>query len=305
MMASIKSLSRFKSIEDVALVTHKNCLDGSGVKIMFLRAGGLKQNIYEVNAGEVGKFLHKHLQDLNDKFLIFADVGLNKDHDDHKELEKRGDCVLLDHHSTASHLTNESWCLIDQEKCGTELLRLYLELTDDYSYKLSRLIQDDDLWIKKNPESDDLSAFHVFVGSDNFVDRFRYTRNVYRESIFDIDEKEIVSMISDRKERIIEDLLNRVYYKKMCVGDNQINIGYIVSSDHNTSPLLNRLLDRRKDLDVACQINIEKGSVSFRSKNYDVSKLAQLFGGGGHKRASGHSIKEDLLERLIEDIHGI
>jgi oligoribonuclease NrnB/cAMP/cGMP phosphodiesterase (DHH superfamily) len=305
MMASIKSLPRFQNIEDAVLVTHKNCLDGSGAKIMFLRAGGDKSSIYEVNAGEVGRFINRNLHDLNDKFLIFADVGFAKDHDDHKLLEKRGNCVLLDHHNTASHLTNESWCLIDQEKCGTELLRLYLELSDDYSYKLSRIIQDDDLWTKKIPESDDLSAFHAFVGSDNFVDRFRYGRNVYRESIFDVDEKEIVSMIGDRKERIIEDLIGKVREKQLTIDGSEISVGYIVSSDNNTSPLLNRLLARRKDLDVACQINVEKGSVSFRSRDYDVSKLAQLFGGGGHKRAAGHSISSDILERLIEDIHGI
>lgn len=44
-------------------------------------------------------------------------------------------------------------------------------------------------------------------------------------------------------------------------------------------------------------------NISFRSKNYvDVSKIAVYFGGGGHVRASGCSIKEAHLEETIKKV---
>ncbi len=44
-------------------------------------------------------------------------------------------------------------------------------------------------------------------------------------------------------------------------------------------------------------------SISFRSKNYvDVSKIAVAFGGGGHARASGCSIKDVDLEEMIKRV---
>ena len=42
--------------------------------------------------------------------------------------------------------------------------------------------------------------------------------------------------------------------------------------------------------------------VSLRSKNANVSKLASLFGGGGHKNASGFEVKDVKIEELKYDI---
>ncbi len=42
--------------------------------------------------------------------------------------------------------------------------------------------------------------------------------------------------------------------------------------------------------------------VSLRSKNADVSKVASLFGGGGHKGAAGFEVKDGKIEPIKEDI---
>ena len=56
---------------------------------------------------------------------------------------------------------------------------------------------------------------------------------------------------------------------------------------------------------VACQINIDRNSVSLRSRDgTDDSEIAMYYGGGGHKAAAGHSLPQHLVEDIIETIHG-
>jgi phosphoesterase RecJ-like protein len=60
-----------------------------------------------------------------------------------------------------------------------------------------------------------------------------------------------------------------------------------------------------KDIEVFVlfkQLGRNKIRVNFRSRNYvDVNKIAQFFGGGGHKRASGTTI-EDTMERTCRKV---
>ena len=50
----------------------------------------------------------------------------------------------------------------------------------------------------------------------------------------------------------------------------------------------------RLGLDIAAIINPDYCSISFRSRNFDVQKLAAELGGGGHPRASGSPLNKVL-----------
>ena len=291
-----------------ALATHQGCMDGSGCTIMFLRAGGKLENVHFVAAGMVERFIKRDLPSLGDKFVIFADIGLNKKDGEKyaQELEKRGDCVLIDHHITSAHLKDKPWCDVRQEFCGTELLRQYLGLEDDSSKALAALIQDHDLWLRRDERSIELAAFTVFVGQDIFVERFK-DRDVSKE-FFTPMEQEMMKIMSRRRDQFIAAAIRKVVIKDVQwgeSGDKLAKVGYIISPEMNVSLLLDTLLMEHTELDVGCQINLEKGSVSLRSRRgYDVSEMAAFYGGGGHKAASGHRIPEQITHQLIEGIHG-
>lgn len=272
---------------------------------MFLRAGGKRENIRYVAAGMVEKFIKKDLDELGGRFVIFADIGLSGATGEKYAdiLEKRGNCVLLDHHNTSLHLSNRTWCDVRQEFCGTELLRQYLQLEDESSKALAVLIQDHDLWLKKDPRSVELAAFTVFVGQDIFVDRF-VNRDVTKE-FFDPLETELMKIMTRRRDQFIDQAIKKVVVKDVTWNGNTCKVGYIISPEMNVSLLLDTLLSQKPELDVGCQINFEKGSVSLRSRRgYDVSEMAKYFGGGGHKAASGHRISDEIMKGILEDIHG-
>lgn len=293
-----------KDISNVVLVTHMGCMDGAGSTIMFLRAGGKRENVRYVAAGMVEKFLKDNLESLYGKFILFADVAIGGKSNSQQYIDKltlRGDCFLLDHHKTAEHLKGVKWCNINMNKCGTQLTREYFGLNDESSIALANLIQDHDLWLRKDKMSDQLAAFTVFVGQDIFVDRF-YNRDVSK-FVFDEFESELMKIVTHKRDLAIDAILKKVHTRKIMFSGNMVNVGYIITGEPNTSLLLDRLLLKYNNVDVACQVNIEKGSVSLRSKTYDVSEMASLFGGGGHAGASGHRISPHVIEEIIEEIH--
>lgn len=299
-------LPRFTNIEDTILVTHMGCMDGSGCVIMFLRAGGKLENVRFVSAGTLGRFVKKDLLSLEDKFIIFSDIGFSEEHGEKYAgmLEKRGNIVLLDHHVTSNFLKTRTWAHIVMEFCGTELTRQYLGLEDESSKALSAIIQDHDLWKRNDPRSVDLAAFTVFVGQDVFVQRFK-DRDITKE-LFTSLEKEMMDIVLRRRDQFIAAAVKKVVIKDVEWGaSRKCKVGYVISSEMNVSLLLDNVLEKYPEIDVSCQINFERSSVSLRARQdgYDVSEMAKYYGGGGHKAASGHRITEFVMDSIYNDIH--
>lgn len=272
---------------------------------MFRRAGGKKENVRYVGAGALANFITEDLHELGDSFVIFADIGLagprlNEFAD---ILEKRGNVVLLDHHITSSELAGRSWCDIRMEFCGCELLRQYLGLNDDSSYSLAAIVQDNDLWLKKIPGSEKIATFTAFAGQDVYVEKFLH-RNV-THVLFTPQEEEMLAILEHRRDGLIEYELSKTLVRDLRWGHNVTKVGYVVCGDGNVSLLLDRMLEKFPQIEAACQISLDKGSVSFRSRGYDVAELCKYFGGGGHKKAAGHRIPKGIWERVIEDVHGV
>ena len=293
-----------KDINDCILVTHQGCMDGAGSTIMFLRAGGKRENVKYVAAGMVERFLKDNLDSLGDKFILFADISVGGKSNSQQyidELSRRGNCFLIDHHKTAEHLRGLDWCYIDQSCCGTELTRQYFGLEDKSSIALAKLIQDHDLWLRKDKMSEELATFTVFVGQDIFVDRF-LNRDV-SVKVFDDFETELMKIVTHKRDLAIEAINKKAQLRTIMYAGNKIKIAYVITGEPNTSLLLDRLLLKYNEADVACQINIEKGTASLRSKTYDVSEMAKFFGGGGHPGASGHRIPYSIIDEILEEIH--
>lgn len=297
-------IKRPDDLSEVILITHQGCMDGCGSAILFMRAGGQRENVRWCAAGMVERMIKNERLLESDKFIIFADVGLTKGSASKyaDELEKRGNCVLIDHHATSEWLSSREWCDIRMEGCGTELLRQYLGLEDDSSKALARLIDDHDRWLRKDTMSEQLATFVTFVGHDEFISRF-LSRDI-NNGVFTLLEEEMLAIMIRRRDEMIADAIKKVVVREIDLDGETLKVGYITSQEQNTSLMLNRLLEQRHDIDVAAQINLHKRTVSLRSINgYDTTKLAQKFGGGGHKAASGHRMSDSIVNELIERIH--
>jgi oligoribonuclease NrnB/cAMP/cGMP phosphodiesterase (DHH superfamily) len=314
-----------EKIEDAILVTHKGCMDGAGCAIMFCLAGGKRENICYVAAGMVEKFIKKDPAFQGDKFLIFADVGLNtpKYAD---VMERRGNLVLLDHHDTSLHLLGRHWAEIEErnERCCTRMLRDYLianvpggRVLKSTSYRVfAETIDDHDRWLRqKLPLSEDLATFMVFVGQQDFITRFadpkeRICQNIAAgrgHALFTPFEDDVINILDRRRDEAIEEAVKRATIKEIKLSDGTtVTGGFVITNEPNISLLLNRLLDVHPQAQIAVSVCIEKGAVGIRSRGGqpDVGHIAHLLGGGGHKAAAGHRLPQDLSEVILEHIYG-
>jgi oligoribonuclease NrnB/cAMP/cGMP phosphodiesterase (DHH superfamily) len=314
-----------EKIEDAVLVTHKGCMDGAGCAIMFMLAGGKRENIHYVAAGMVEKFVKKDPVFQGDKFLIFADVGLNtpKYAD---VLERRGNLVLLDHHDTSLHLAGRHWAEIEEknQRCGTRMLRDYLianvpggNILQSSSYRnFADTIDDHDRWLReKLPLSEDMATFMVFVGQQDFITRFadpkeRICQNIAAgrsKTLFTPFEDDVINILDRRRDEAIEEAMKKVTVKEIKLSDGSQVIGaFLISNEPNISLLLNRVLEVYPQAQIAVSVCIEKGATSIRSRggDPDVGRIASLLGGGGHKAAAGHRLPQDLNEIILEHIYG-
>ena len=323
---------KLTSLDDVVLVTHMGCLDGSGCTILFLAAGGKMENVRFVAAGMVERFVKSDPAIQSDKVLLFTDVGVNgpKYAD---ILEKRGNVILLDHHVTSSHMKDRPWCLIDSDengdcsKCASVMFLEYLRscgmLLDTREYDwLVRVIDDLDRWQKKEKMSELLGTMMVFLGQRDFIDRFknvseRYSRmesnsiGFFEESseFFNIDERMVMSILIKRRDQSIASAIKKaivrdVSYETSDGTQMEVKVAYVVSSEPNVSLLLDELkIEKSKEANVFALVNFDKRVVSLRSNVIDVSEMAKYFSGGGHKNAAGHPIPQSLINSIIEEIH--
>lgn len=314
----MNGLPRPDDIERSILVTHKNCLDGAGCAIMFLRAGGLPENIRYVSAGTLERFVKRDPAFVDStRFLIIADLGLNDPkYSDH--LEARGGLVLIDHHRTSLHMVGRRWAYVGcsdggpsgGEACGTELLRRYLGQcgylgpTMYDAFVLAAIIDDHDRWLRRDPNSDRLALLCTFVGQEDIVRRF--VNRAMRNDVFSHPEFEMLEVLTRRRdEQIAEDIRRaHVVDDVRWPGHPDVRIAYVVTDNPNTSLLLHRLGELYPDVDATCQVMVGSAKVSMRGVGgFDVAEFAARYGGGGHSAAAGHLFGRDLIEDLIEEIH--
>ena len=316
-----------EDLSQASLVTHAACMDGAGCAIIFLMLGGKEENIHYVGAGTLRKFVDENHLMKGDRFVIFADVGITSA-EDADALEKRGNCVLIDHHLSAKHMQDRSWCYIDCDgnsgsACACKLFLSYMA----YSYEswsrvfmenheilhLTNAIDDNDRWLQKNPRSAEMAAYMTFVGQKRFIKAFidlsRWGDNFSslspNKTIWYEWEETVLEIIQDQKNKNIERLLRDVIVHDIEMDNEMIPVGYVVSSEQNVSQLLMTVLQRFPEVKVAAQISVDKGSISMRSRgDVDVSALAKMFHGGGHRSASGHPLPKNLSKLIIEACHG-
>lgn len=308
------------SLDDVILVTHAGCLDGSACALVFITFGGRMKNVRFVAAGMAERFIKDDPVMSSSSFVIFADVGLNSPkYAD--VLEKRGNVVFLDHHSTSNHMHDRPWAEIDvmNTRCGALMLLDFLKSktaaaasTDpqSFSWKLDHVrklvvsVDDFDRWVRNDPVGDDLSLLHVFYGQRSFIKLM--TENPIPHVMY--DSSQLIETLRQRRDEGIGDAVKRAFVHTLT--DPETGRSYqaavAVSSDPNISQLLARLLSEFPACDLAVQVNLDRRQSSFRSRDGgpNVAAICASLGGGGHVHASGHRLQGSIHKEIARLIYG-
>ena len=301
----------------VLLFTHKIDIDGMGcavlAKLVFNDCDVIYCETFEVTdifekcvrSGKIFEYDKIFVTDLCLKQPYIAEVS--KDKNISSKLQ------IIDHHLTA---INEgcgdysfSTIKVEDEKglcSGTSLFYQYLKengcLKEEQAVaQFVELTRRYDTWEWKTIYNDQnanyLNILFTLWGIDKYVDYYVNSLSKIKQFEFTQPQlEEIYGYIKATNEKCNH------YLKNMKVKNfNTLRAG-IVEIDNDYRNIFSQYLrDNNIDVDFVVMKITDRGTVSFRSikAGVDVRKIAEYFGGGGHKEASSCQLNSDI-EEFIE-----
>ena len=284
------------------LITH-NDLDGVACGILHRKHFGGNSVQHYVGNHEVDETINRIIGEQrllgSTASIQITDVSPGKDTARVLD-EYDGNVSLIDHHLSALWLTDTypDWAHVTVGKSATRLLFESLRDSDtvsDYE-EFVNLVDDYDMWTHSDYRSKELNRLFYLVGIQSFVERFLDNSAV----AFTDTEVEILEVDSISYKR---------YVRRVGVGmtvldwDEDIRLG-IAYADRYQSELANDLMIIY-DLAFVVVVDVNMRKVSLRSRgNFDVSKIAESLGGGGHLNSSGFYLRpsDDISVKHIEGI---
>lgn len=272
------------------VVYHKNCADGFGAATVF----------YKRFKDEVDYFPGSYTDQMYD-LELFRDRGVYLVDFSYKrevveEIIKIAKFVrLIDHHKSALEdlkgLKNLDFCNSSNEFSGAMLAWRWLFPTEEPPLMIE-LIQDRDLWKFKYPETKDFSQYLFSLDYDfeTWLDTMEAAKNTSRFFSSMLTQG---AAIERKHMKDVKELSK--YAFNIRIEDTIIpclNVPYMMASDAGN------LLSENVPFAVTYYESGKGVHLSFRSQpeGADVSQIAFRLGGGGHKNASGATIRRELFD---------
>lgn len=218
---------------------------------------------------------------------------------------------LFDHHKTALGLNKFEFCKVvieenDELICGTRLFYNFLvkekECTSSKTiYNYVKYVNDYDTWLWKNKYNYDLpekwnSLFFTYGRLDfirSVLDKFEKNNLSFNEV-----DKTLLRIRENEKKAYVQTRTKEVFLREIdghkCA---------IVFAERFGNEIANKLFELYPECDI--QITISQNGLSFRNlgnNNIDLTKIAELFGGGGHAAAAGAPIRKELKSKYLDMI---
>ena len=225
--------------------------------------------------------------------------------------------TLIDHHISAIALNAYPWChvTIEDEKCikcsGTSLFydtltaievpqkeKLLSPLVTTFVEKVRRY----DTWDWQALEdvlAKQLNDLFFILGKERFLDYWLLRLEEDQDEFgFDETQKLLLELRQNEIDQYIESRNEELIEKEIA--------GYkagIVFANRFQSELGNQLALLHPELDFIAMINVG-GGVSCRTikENVNLAEIAALFDGGGHAKAAGLPVKDDIRDLVINQI---
>ena len=287
------------------LISHISDIDGVS-PVILLKLTKVEFDYILKEPHEMDEFVEELLkEDLNSYQNIYiTDLTLSENF--YKKIKESGYAYkfkIFDHHKTHLFAKNYENVVIDIEECGTTLFYNYLSK----KYKFKKIVEDYikhvknlDLWLWV--EKFDFMA----KGLGNIFDL--YGRNTYIEEMYQKlkrGKKFKWNKFENKILKIEKDTVDR-YLKKKDKELYKIEYdGYLIGavfSERYRSELGNYLSSIHPELDLVVMINMSGGLSLRTEKDIDISILAQKLNGGGHKKACGAPIEEEVKESILKNI---
>ena len=291
----------------VLVISHEDDIDGlGGVILGYLAFKDIDYMLIHVKEQtEIVDFV----KNSNYEKVFITDLGLEDKIAD--EINELGMNILhFDHHETNVYASKYAFSTVEIQRngistCGTELFYLYLKennlLKDNALIK--RFVEDTRAydtwdWVKNNNvEANDLNKLFGIVGIDTYISKMVDKLRNNNKDIFDETDKYLIELNTQEENKLIELSDKSLIIKEK----DELKFG-IVFGNKFLSIIGNTLCNRHPELDYMLLIDPLEMKVSLRSVRIDVSKVAESYGGGGHKYAAGFSLNEEIFKSLLKII---
>lgn len=303
----------------IKLFTHTD-LDGVGCAILSHIAFGSDVEIEHCTYKNVNTIIQNFIENISNAdsqkydFCFITDISVNDSVAsliDSSELN----FALLDHHATAEHLNTFNWAVVSEynksseKTSGTELFYIYLKqhnLLNESSTldTFVKLVSDQDTW-----RWVDLGEWGELCRNINYL-LYLYGRDKFIDKMLEQISTNRFPTLSESDLAVLEvrqrEFDNYIFYKKQQIVKTTIQGKKcaVVIADRNVSELGNAICESNDDIDFAVIIDFSSGSLHYRTTkdDIDVSEIASCYGGGGHSKASGSHIPDNLKNMIIKQI---
>ena len=287
------------------LISHISDIDGVS-PVILLKLTKVEFDYILKEPHEMEEFVEELLkEDLNSYQNIYiTDLALSESF--YKKVKESGYAYkfkIFDHHKTHLFAKNYENVVIDIEECGTTLFYNYLSK----KYKFKKIVEDYikhvknlDLWLwveKFDFMAKELGNIFDLYGRNTYIEEMyqklkrgkKFKWNKFENKILKI-EKDTVDRYLKKKDKE----LYKIEYDGYLIG--------AVFSERYRSELGNYLSSIHPELDLVVMINMSGGLSLRTEKDIDISILAQKLNGGGHKKACGAPIEEEVKESILKNI---
>lgn len=231
----------------------------------------------------------KYPDDLKGKNVLICDFSYSKDQ--LLEMIKISNKLLiLDHHKTAKDELEDIPDVnkvFDMSHSGAYITWRYFFRYDMYLPKMIKYVEDRDIWLNKQPMTDEFST--VMMNTDySFQAYAKFLDDKYlSKTVFPVGK----GMVT-QKNKDIKDVESDIIPHFIKIKGKYYFAGHLMQKLHK-SELGNHAFSVLPNLNFSVIYShnpfSKTMSYSLRSMNdrTDVSKIAKVFGGGGHRNASG------------------
>jgi oligoribonuclease NrnB/cAMP/cGMP phosphodiesterase (DHH superfamily) len=259
----------------------------------------------------IGKFLNEDNVASYDKVFI-TDISINEEmarliDDTYKHF------VLLDHHQTALWLNKYSWATVQEylltgdKHCGTHLLFQYFyeqgdlfnHLTNVFNF--STIVRKYDTFEWKYKYNDfvpkQFNDLLYILGRDRFIEEM--VKRIF--SPFDIGLIEVDLTLLELNQEKIDHYIESKSKQIIEMGIAGYKAG-VVFAEQYISELGNKLSETNSHLDFIAIVNLSQ-SISYRTVKDNINlgvDIAKCYGGGGHPKAAGSEISNDLKLKILD-----
>lgn len=314
-------------MKKIKLFTH-NDLDGAGcailAKIAYRDDIDIQYCGYNNINEKVLEFITNESNFETYSFVYITDISVNDDTakkiDDinKRSIYQDGNSIfcLLDHHKTALRLNIYQWANVVVEtngklESGTNLFYEYLKgirlfnvhSNEKYNIQLVNQITLYDTWEWKKqnlPFPKKLNDIFGILGIDDFV--LYHSERLTTDGILQNIISEEQEVLLKYKRIDIDNYINSKIYKSQTIKTIYGIASFVMCDRFDCTSELGAKLLENNEIDFAI-LHYDSG-VSLRSKGeFDVSKIASNYSGGGHKNAAGFTLnKSYYIYNFIKSI---